>query len=81
VTALQLIAVCALGCRNAACEHILQETSLPMAEKRRARWTAAEIAFIEGTHDEPLADVADALGRTYYGTSKARSLVKRGLLK
>jgi hypothetical protein len=79
--ALQLVAVCAAGCRNTACEHILQEQSLPEAEARNTRWTSAQIAFIEGTREEPLAEVARALDRTYYAVSKARSLVKRGILR
>jgi hypothetical protein len=40
-----------------------------------------EIAFVRATADEPLSTVAVALGRTYYGTAKVRSLVKRGILE
>lgn len=77
----QLVAFCTTGCRNKNCEHILQAYSLPDAESKGARWTSAEIAFIEGTQEEPLSSIALTLGRTYYATSKARSLVKRGLLR
>jgi hypothetical protein len=79
--AVQLVIICAFCDKNAGCEHILQENSLPTAEAKNTRWSSAELAFIEGTQEEPLAEVARALGRTYYGTSKARSLVKRGILR
>jgi hypothetical protein len=78
---MQLVAFCASGCRNMACEHILQAYSLPDAELKGKLWTSAEVAFIQGTGEEPLKDVALALGRTYYAVAKARSLVKRGILK
>jgi hypothetical protein len=78
---IQLIAVCAFGCNNMGCEHVLQENTLPSAESKYAPWTESELAFIKDTQDETLTDVALALGRTYYATSKTRSLVKRGILK
>jgi hypothetical protein len=79
--AVQLVIICTFGCERNGCEHVHQEYSLPEAEARNARWTSAELAFIEGTQEEPLGDVANALGRTYYGTAQARSKVKRGILR
>ena len=79
--AVQLIAVCAAGCGNRGCEHILQEYSIPTAESKYNSWTAEEIDFIQGTLNESLSTVALVLGRTYYATARARSLVTRGLLR
>jgi hypothetical protein len=78
--AVQLVIICTTGCERQSCEHVLQEHSLPLAESKGKAWTSAELAFIEGTQEEPLAEVARALGRTYYATSQARSLLKRGKL-
>jgi len=78
--AVQLIAVCTFGCTRQGCSHIHQEYSIPTAELRGVRWTEDEIAFIRDTLDETLADVALALGRTYYATAQVRSRVKRGIL-
>jgi hypothetical protein len=80
VRAVQLIAVCGV-CSYTGCGHILQEHTLPTARQRHTRWTADEIAFIQDTLDESLADVALVLDRTYYGVARARLLVKRGILK
>ena len=79
--ALQLAVVCTFGCSYTGCGHILQEHTLPDAKQRGSSWSDAEVAFIEGTMDEPLSEVARALNRTYYGTARARSHVKRGILR
>ena len=79
--AVQLVIVCGYCTRNAGCEHILQEQTLPTAKARGRLWTSAELAFIEGTQEEPLSEVARALDRTYYAVSKARSLLRHGLLQ
>ena len=81
MTALQLVVICTFGCERQGCEHVHQEYSLPTAEARNTRWSSAELAFIEGTQEESLSEVARALGRTYYGTAQARSKVKRGILR
>lgn len=77
----QLVALCIFGCKYSGCEHVYQEHTLPTAVARHSRWTDDEIAFIEGTMDEPLTEVALALGRTYYATARRRSTCKRGILK
>jgi len=81
VKAVQLVVVCTTGCKRNGCEHILQEVSLPNAEAKGNPWTPEELAFLLDTTDETLSDVAAALNRTYYATSRARSLAKRGILK
>jgi hypothetical protein len=78
--AVQLVAVCTFGCGYLGCEHVLQEDTLPTAQWRGKRWLDYEIAYIQDTQDQPLSSVAVALGRTYYATAHARSLIKRGIL-
>jgi len=80
VTAVQLVVICVTGCERNGCEHVQQEVSLPTAVRQRKLWTDEEIAFIRGTLEEPLGDVAAVLNRTYYATAVARSRVKRGLV-
>jgi predicted nucleic acid binding AN1-type Zn finger protein len=77
----QLLAHCPTCKQYAGCEHILQEESLPNAESKGKTWTPAELEVIKATQDIPLKVVAEALNRTYYATSKTRSLVKKGILK
>jgi hypothetical protein len=82
VTAVQLVVVCPVGCRvTQGCEHLLQEVSLQNAEAKGNPWSPEELEFLLDTTNEALSDVADALNRTYYAVSRARSLVKRGILK
>jgi hypothetical protein len=81
VKVVQLVAICTNGCIYTGCEHVYQEHTLPTAEARSSRWTAEELDLIQDTMNEPLADVALVLGRTYYGTARARVQVKRGILK
>lgn len=79
---IQLAVVCPTGCRaTTGCEHIQQEESLPNAVAKGNPWTPDELAFLLDTTDERLADVALVLNRTYYSVSRARSLVKRGIIK
>jgi hypothetical protein len=81
VNTMQLIAICIYACRYPGCEHVQQEYTLPQATARLSRWTQEELEFVLGTMDEPIAEVALALGRTYYGTAQKRSKLKRGILK
>jgi hypothetical protein len=81
MTTVQLVLICTAGCAYPGCEHVFQEQTLPTAESKHARWTADELALIKEAWDEPLADVALVLGRTYYSVSRARYQIKRGLLK
>lgn len=81
MTTIQLALLCTYGCAYTGCSHLLQEESLPTAESKGERWSDAEIAFIEGTQDESITEVARALNRTYYATAHARSKVKRGILR
>jgi hypothetical protein len=79
--AVQLVAICRSGCGRQGCGHVLQEVTLPTAELKGATWTDEEIAFIQDTLDEPLSVIALTLNRTYFGTAKARSLIRRGIMK
>jgi hypothetical protein len=81
VKAVQLVIVCTTGCDRNGCEHVQQEVSLPNAVAKGNPWTADELEFLRDTTNERLADVADVLNRTYYSVSRARSLVKRGIMK
>lgn len=65
-----------------ACAHSLQALSLQgSVHHAKQPWTVDEDQFIIDTITEPLLDVADALGRTYYATAQRRmTLRKRGLL-
>jgi hypothetical protein len=81
VRIVQLVLICKTGCDRQGCEHVLQEVSLPTAESKGTPWTDEELEFLLNTTDESLTEVARALGRTYYATSRARSLHKRGILR
>jgi hypothetical protein len=78
--AVQLVAVCTFGCHYFTCEHVLQEDTLPTAERKGRHWLDGEIAYVRDTQHEPLSDVAIALSRTYYATAHVRSKIKRGIL-
>jgi hypothetical protein len=71
---------CTAGCITGGCQHILQEYSLPKAEYNNKPWTPGEFQFVQDTMAEPLYEVAECLGRTYYATAQARMRIKRGVL-
>ena len=59
------------------CGHVQQKISLPDADKRQKGWTRSEVDFVIDTVGEPLADVAHALGRTYYSVARKRLLLRK----
>lgn len=67
---------------NAGCSHTLQKVSLQgSVHHAKQPWSDEEDEFIIDTINEPLLDVADVLGRSYYATATRRmTLRKRGLL-
>ena len=79
MTRKQRTVTCDAGCPQKSCSHYQQKMSLPTTTVRRARWTHEEIELVLDTMDQPLAVVAEALGRTYYATALARSRVKHGI--
>lgn len=64
------------------CAHTLQKVSLQSgAQQSRQPWADFEDEFLIDTINEPLLDVADILGRSYYATARRRMLLrKKGLL-
>jgi thymidine kinase len=78
---IQLVLLCIAGCRQNGCAHIRQEESKPAAKLKGERWTIDEIKFLKETLSEPVPEVAEVLNRTYYATVRARSNLKRGILK
>lgn len=48
------------------------ERTEPTAENRRQPWDASDDAFVLGTLELPVLEVAAALGRTYYAIIQRR---------
>jgi len=56
----------------------LQAASLATAASYGAPITVADFNLVEATLDLPVAEVAEALGRTYWATGTIRRLIREG---
>lgn len=58
---------------------IAQQVSLKGADNWGKGWTSEELELVVGCLDLPVAEVADALGRTVYAVSTVRGLLEAGV--